>query len=278
MNRDQRSAYLQAMGIESWLPIKALQNAHTGHWVANPALFKPSAAANSPSSGKVGGEPKSVTAQNVVNRSLALAEELNIETPVKTASHPPLKAVPAAPVDTPTAPSADLSFDNFTLSATVWADVLIIDDITAMNFASSAYQHWLNAIFLSLGKKILADTGSGQDRFDWPLADSGVFDTSQQAAKEIFSAWLQRKLHDNNARWVLLMGKAAAAMHNGNADLGVVTPLHEAQDDQNIQVLTTYGSGELWRQPLLKREFWQHIQPLRSTANTADNVINSSNA
>ena len=297
MNRDRRAAYLQAMGIESWLPIKALPSAELGHWVADSAVFNPSAAANTALSRSAGGTsnapadarteaPISVTAQNVINRSLALAEELNMGASVNTPASSAPKVVPvaeasnsaAAAVPATSASTSNQSLDVFTLSATVCGDILIIDDISQMNFASSAYQHWLNAILLSLGQKPLPDTGSIQDRFDWPLPDSSLFDASQKAAKEIFSAWLQRKLQENNAHWVLLMGKAAVAMHvvessesdaskppSTSSDLGLVAPL---QNRQGVQVLPTYGSGELWRQPLLKREFWQHIQPLRAAVSS----------
>ena len=288
MNRDRRAAYLQAMGIESWLPIRALPSAELGHWVADSAVFNPSAAANTALSRSTTGSantpsdaPISVTAQNVINRSLALAEELNMGASVNTPVTTQPNAVPAAdalnsvaiPVSATSASTGDQSLDVFTLSATVCGDILIIDDITQMNFASSAYQHWLNAILLSLGQKPLPETRSVQDRFDWPLPDSGLFDASQKAAKEIFSAWLQRKLQENNAHWVLLMGKAAVAMQfdegiessegdvSKKNELGHVVPL---QNRQGVQVLSTYGSGDLWRQPLLKREFWQHIQPLRA--------------
>ena len=291
MNRDRRAAYLQAMGIESWLPIKTLPRAELGHWVADSAVFNPSAAANTALSQSARGSantssdaPISVTAQNVINRSLALAEELNMGASVNAPASSAPNVVPVADASNPaaaavlatSASTSNQSLDVFTLSATVCGDILIIDDITQMNFASSAYQHWLNAILLSLGQKPLPDTGSIQDRFDWPLPDSGLFDASQKAAKEIFSAWLQRKLQENNARWVLLMGKAAVSMQldasnegietsDGDAskknDLGHVVPL---ENRQGVQVLSTYGSGELWRQPLLKREFWQHIQPLRA--------------
>jgi len=291
MNRDRRAAYLQAMGIESWLPIKTLPRAELGHWVADSAVFNPSAAANTELSRSTRGSantssdaPISVTAQNVINRSLALAEELNMGASVNAPASSAPNVVPVADASNPaaaavlatSASTSNQSLDVFTLSATVCGDILIIDDITQMNFASSAYQHWLNAILLSLGQKPLPDTGSIQDRFDWPLPDSGLFDASQKAAKEIFSAWLQRKLQENNARWVLLMGKAAVSMQldasnegietsDGDAskknDLGHVVPL---ENRQGVQVLSTYGSGELWRQPLLKREFWQHIQPLRA--------------
>ncbi|MDG1293236.1 MAG: hypothetical protein P8O99_03910, partial [Pseudomonadales bacterium] len=287
MNRDRRAAYLQAMGIESWLPIKALPSAELGHWVADTAVFNPSAAANTAlrqsSTGSTNTStdaPISVTAQNIINRSQALAEELNMDAPANAqpkvivtaeASNTPAAVVEATSTSTSTLTN-NQSLDVFTLATTVCGDILIIDDITQMNFASSAYQHWLNAILLSLGQKPLPDTGSVQDRFDWPLPDSGLVDASLQAAKEIFSAWLQRKLQENNAHWVLLMGKAAVAMHvsdinDGNegsesnkGGLGIVAPLNNSQ---SVRVLPTYGSGELWRQPLLKREFWQHIQPLR---------------
>ena len=284
MNRDRRAAYLQAMGIESWLPIKALPSAELGHWVADTAVFNPSAAANTAlrqsSTGSTSTStdaPLSVTAQNIINRSQALAEELNMDAPANAqpkvivtaeASNTPAAVVEATSTSTSTLTN-NQSLEVFTLATTVCGDILIIDDITQMNFASSAYQHWINAILLSLGQKPLPDTGSAQDRFDWPLPDSGLVDASPQAAKEIFSAWLQRKLQENNAHWVLLMGKAAVAMHvsdinEGNesskGDLGIIAPL---KNRQSVQVLPTYGSGELWRQPLLKREFWQHIQPLR---------------
>ena len=284
MNRDRRAAYLQAMGIESWLPIKALPSAELGHWVADTAVFNPSAAANTAlrqsSTGSTSTStdaPLSVTAQNIINRSQALAEELNMDAPANAQPKVIVTAeasnIPAAVVEATSTSTSTLtnnqSLEVFTLATTVCGDILIIDDITQMNFASSAYQHWLNAILLSLGQKLLPDTGSVQDRFDWPLPDSGLVDASLQAAKEIFSAWLQRKLQENNAHWVLLMGKAAVAMHvsdinEGNesskGDLGIIAPL---KNRQSVQVLPTYGSGELWRQPLLKREFWQHIQPLR---------------
>jgi len=270
MNRDRRSAYLQAMGIEPWMPIKTLPNAEADHWVAAPAVFKAITAANT----ELVGQPQSVTAQNIINRSLALAEQLDIKEPSKVSpkSHPatlsPTTPSPAVPETTANISHSGKSLDSFTLATTVCGDLLLIDDITQMNFASSAYQHWLNAILLSLGKKALPEVGGVQDRFEWPLADSNLFDTSQNAAKDIFSAWLQRKLQENNIGWVLFMGKAAVAMQETENAFGLVNSVTDKQGKQNIKVLPTFGSGELWSQPLLKREFWQHIQPLRTNVSS----------
>jgi hypothetical protein len=247
------------MGIEPWMPIKTLPNAEADHWVAAPAVFKAITAANT----ELVDQPQSVTAQNIINRSLALAEQLDIKEPSKVSpkSHPatlsPTTPSPAVPETTANISHSVKSLDSFTLATTVCGDLLLIDDITQMNFASSAYQHWLNAILLSLGKKALPEVGGVQDRFEWPLAD-----------KDIFSAWLQRKLQENNIGWVLFMGKAAVAMQETENAFGHVTSVVHKQGKQNIKVLPTFGSGELWSQPLLKREFWQHIQPLRTNVSS----------
>ena len=36
MHREHRNAYLSAMGIDLWQPVKPLPGAETGHWIANP--------------------------------------------------------------------------------------------------------------------------------------------------------------------------------------------------------------------------------------------------
>ena len=35
MHREHRNAYLSAMGIDLWQPVKPLPGAETGHWIAN---------------------------------------------------------------------------------------------------------------------------------------------------------------------------------------------------------------------------------------------------
>ena len=109
------------------------------------------------------------------------------------------------------------------------------------------------------------DSGGRFDRFSWPLPDSDLFDNTEQGAKEVVAAWLQRKLQENKPSWVVLMGDAAIAALSGLT----ASPLAEHRGaviefagQPSIQALTTFGTGQLWREPLLKAKFWQHMQQL----------------
>jgi hypothetical protein len=302
MNRNRRLAYLAEMGIETWVPTQALSGAAQGHWIA-PASLNPSGSISANSSANISsGSPAASPQQSqkvIVNRGLAIAEVLDLGGDVKTSSQQQPQAQ-SAPVSNTAANAEEVntatnkqtstatvltqssatvavytqsdSLEQFTLASSVCGNLLLVDDISAMSFASSAYQNWINAILLSLGKlpgdKPLMSTAASQlDRFEWPLADSGLFDSTEQAAKDIVSAWLLRKLQENQVSWVLLMGKASIATlantqdgdHDANhgKQLGAIAAL---PGSSSVQALLTHGSAELWAQPLLKRDFWQHLQ------------------
>lgn len=288
MNRNRRLAYLSHMGIESWLPTKPLAGAAVGHWIA--PLNTSSAAAPAANaiddirSKMISPPPQKV----IVNRGLAIAEVLQGQAGlanvvvndvavndghVKNAPAYQAKNLPSrgqvdlpnaniSPDIKPSTTASDKTFDRFTLASTVCGDILIVDDIGTMTFAGSVYQNWLNAILFALDKPLLSETNNLFDRFEWPLADSGLFDSSPQAAKDVVAAWLLRKLQENQVSWVLLMGSAAVAtLSNVEAEvqLGAVAAL---PGRESVQALLTHGSQSLWSQPLLKREFWQHLQVL----------------
>lgn len=302
MNRNRRLAYLAEMGIETWVPTQALSGAAQGHWIA-PASLNPSGSISANSSANISsGSPAVLPQQSqkvIVNRGLAIAEVLDLGGDAKTSSQqqPQVQSAPVSNTSTnattastttnkqtstatvreQSSATVDVytqsdSLEQFTLASSVCGNLLLIDDISAMSFASSAYQNWINAILLSLGKlpgdKPLMSTAASQlDRFEWPLPDSGLFDSTEQAAKDIVSAWLLRKLQENQVSWVLLMGKASIATlantqdggHDANHDkqLGAIAAL---PGSSSVQALLTHGSAELWAQPLLKRDFWQHLQ------------------
>lgn len=301
MNRNRRLAYLSHMGIESWLPTKPLAGAVAGHWIAAPINTSPTAAPAANAIDDIRSSIISPAPQKViVNRGLAIAEVLqgqaglahavvsnvvandvavNDGTGKNATANQGKNLASRGQVDLPNAnnspdikPSttaSDKTFDRFTLASTVCGDILIVDDIGTMTFAGSVYQNWLNAILFALDKPLLSETNNLFDRFEWPLADSGLFDSSPQAAKDVVAAWLLRKLQENQVSWVLLMGSAAVAtLSNVDAEvqLGSVAAL---PGRESVQALLTHGSQSLWSQPLLKREFWQHLQVLGELGDSA---------
>lgn len=298
MNRNRRLAYLAEMGIETWVPTQALSGAAQGHWIA-PASIDPSEAVSANASANISSSNHSAPPQQsqkvIVNRGLAIAEVLDLGEDGKTSfqtqsqvqSTPVSNTAANATTNKQTSTATVLeqssatvavytqsdSIERFTLASSVCGNLLLVDDISAMSFASSAYQNWINAILLSLGKlpgdKPLMSTAASQlDRFEWPLADSGLFDSTEQAAKEIVSAWLLRKLQENEVSWVLLMGKASIATlantHDGGHDAKQLGAIAALPGSSSVQALLTHGSAELWGQPILKRDFWQHLQALNT--------------
>lgn len=277
MNRQRRSTYMAEMGIEHWVPVRALQGAAQGHWVATAPRGILKAGLHSAVE-----SPLDSSAPAAANRGRAIAKVLDLVDNSGQASKSAKASTQAAAAITTVSPELSAqqpanTLAQFTLASVVCDDILLVDDITAMQFAPSAYQNWINALLFSLARPIIRgamtnniasnvnDSGGRFDRFSWPLPDSDLFDNTEQGAKEVVAAWLQRKLQENKPSWVVLMGDAAIAALSGltasplAAHRGAVI---EFAGQPSIQALTTFGTGQLWREPLLKAKFWQHMQQL----------------
>ena len=243
------------MGVPQWVPRQALPGAPAGHRVIVPALPTNDPAHHS--------QRPAASPTASVGRARALADTL--ETPARPARPQPPKVVAAVQTPSPNTPPS-----SFELVCSRYQDWLLVDDVTAMRFAGSAYQQWIVAILASLG--IASDAGLAlqQDRFEWPLADASQFDTGPAAATHAVQAWLSRRLADSGAGNkpainIVLMGEAAA--QNLSVSDAIITPGERVVLGGEIGAgLVTHGSTKLWQQPLLKREFWQHLMLAQSNA------------
>ncbi len=258
MNQQRRTRYLAAMGVSRWVPRQILAGAPGGHRVVAPA--QPAPAARTPL--RAVASPVGSTGGARAQAKALLSGESGAPA-VPTAAPTAVASITPAPVST--SPSA-----TFELVCNIYDDWLLVDDVTAMRFAGSAYQQWIAAILSALGVVVPTDLALRQERFKWPVADAGQFDTSLDAASQAVQAWLLRRLADGGqgpqpSMQILLMGDAA--VHNLAVD-GSTAPAPGARVALGNGLgtgLVTHGSTRLWQQPLLKREFWHHLAAIQRT-------------
>ena len=271
MYREHRNAYLSAMGIDLRQPVKPLPGAETGHWIASQPTAplavtalsdhdkQPSHSA-APSSALSSG-PSSGTSPAHRDRLMAELQGIEPHSPNKVGLTPN-----ADPVKQGLRPAQSLSaaesMSSFTLTASINSGLLIIDDVSGLDCANSAYQSWIQSLLLALGYPVSqAPVISQQDQFVWPMSESGLSATSTIAPTEIFTAWLNRRVEEHRVTQLLLMGQTAAwvaAYDSKEGSLGANTRL---LNQHTIEVITTQSSAELWAKPSLKRSFWRQLQP-----------------
>ena len=278
MHREHRNAYLSAMGIDLWQPVKPLPGAEAGHWVANPATAQLAVTtlsdhdkqpSRSASDGRGAAAPSSAlsSGSSPAHRDRLMAELQGIE------PHSPNKVglTPNAdPVKQGLRPAQSLSvaesLSSFTLTASTNSGLLIIDDVSGLDCANSAYQSWIQSLLLALGHPISqAAATSQQDQFVWPMPESGLSATSTIAPTEIFTAWLNRRIEEHKVNQLLLMGQTAARVAAYESNQGLLDANTRLLNQQAVDVITTHSSAELWAEPSLKRSFWCQLQPFCNT-------------
>ena len=282
MHREHRNAYLSAMGIDLWQPVKPLPGAEAGHWIANPTTAQLAVTAlsdhdkqpsRSASDGRGAAAPSSAlssgpsSGSSPAHRDRLMAELQGIE------SHSPNKVgltLNADPVKEGLRPAQSLSvaesLSSFTLTASINSGLLIIDDVSGLDCANSAYQSWIQSLLLALGHPISqAAATSQQDQFVWPMPESGLSATSTIAPTEIFTAWLNRRIEEHKVNQLLLMGQTAARVAAYESNQGLLDANTRLLNQQAVDVITTHSSAELWAEPSLKRSFWFQLQPFCNT-------------
>ena len=278
MYREHRNAYLSAMGIDLWQPVKPLPGAETGHWIASQPTAPPAVTAlsdNDRQSARLAADGRETTVPSLAPTSapssgpspahrdqlMAALQGIEPNSPSKAGLMPSAEQVKDGPRRALGSPAAE-ALSSFTLSASTNNGLLIIDDVGGLDCANSAYQSWIQSVLLALGHPISQGaTTSQQDQFVWPLPESSLSANSTIAPTAIFTAWLNRRLEEHKVTQLLLMGHTAAwvaAYDSKEGSLGANTRL---LNQQTIEVITTQSSAELWAEPSLKRSFWRQLQP-----------------
>ncbi len=181
MNELQRLAYLDAMGIDSYV-------SRTGLPGAAPTLRA-----------RLLRREAQVQPANLVE-SMQLVDGLRKEkAPQRTPAPVPVQKSAPAPVD---------SGPVFSVLSCRVGNWLWLDEIPRGREQSREYLQLLQSICAALG---LPTEQPHLERFDWPIADTRQMGNSEAAARDGFSGFLRGRLERNPVQGVVLLGVVDAS-------------------------------------------------------------------
>jgi hypothetical protein len=240
MNELRRMAYLDAMGVDSYVSRNQLPGAAPTRRLA----IAPT-----------GTLPRSAAAPVAVKTS-ALATVAVSTSAVATA------AVSTAAVSTAAATP------RFSLVAIVAGDWLWLEELVDMALTTEQVrlvQAMAQALLLSgatpnrrggSAATVTTEAQSGETRprvaqFDWPIHTNQQLDLGVQAARASVAGFVGRRLEEYGCRGLVLLGQSCAER----------VPVQEL----SIATVCTASSAQMLAQPALKRAVWRDLLPLVSS-------------
>lgn len=250
MNELRRQAYLEAMGIESYVPRAVLPGALPSSLCELPSITEQQVAAET--TGLQGAEPSIVSqtfarghaaavqalfedtdSPQVVNKAGSNMAELN-------------KLKPAAP-----------AIPRFSLSTVVTSNILLLDDGLAGHINPKEYQQLLqNILYAVVGHQALIKL----ETFNWPMTRNSQHDQSEEAARQALHSLIAKRTAQMDAdSYVLVMGDNAGYYLSSEEVLaGQITTIKALASP----ILRTVSAVAMLDNPLLKRRAWIDLQPL----------------
>jgi hypothetical protein len=264
INEVHRQAYLQAMGVASYMPRLQLPGALASRLCELPVrvelppeeaavsaapVIEAGAAAQSPVQQRHGASSSSVA---------ALQALLDDKKPAATTR----RAVTSKPVaiegNAAQANTAigDQLVPQFSLTVIRGQNLLIIDEGLAGHINPNEYLQLLqNMLFaVGAGKQSLSIGG-----FSWPMAKNSPLDQTELAARQTLQSFLGKLSEQIQARYWLLMGDTSAR-YVAEPDLAKGSLV--AHPSLSLQMLCTESAGQMLAEPMLKAQVWQQLQVL----------------
>lgn len=262
ISEQTRQGYLDAMGIQTWFPRKALPNA------LPPRVFEfPQEEAEQ----KESATPASFsglteTPASPPGEGANMAKSLLGITPEKAKEEvkPPQPEVKAPAAEEK--PAQNSQFRLVTLSPNEHCLVIAEMPHSGLNQFSRFHQRLLNDILLALDLPADQQQPPAMAEFVWPLGNQGLMgymSRDDAAAMDAVCAYLSNQFGLARRKVVLLFGAAAARFvidHQRTFEelRGIQPGLHSEQ-----WIAATHGLNELMKLPSLKAEAWKDLSPLR---------------
>ncbi len=226
MNELTRTAYLEAMGLDSYVSRRQLPGAAV---TSRLAVLRRTPAAP-------------------VAAAMPLADMQN-----QLGTGRRRGARPAAPSRESAPPDANLP--RFSLSAIVAGNWLWLEDLGEMPLAVEQVR-LVEAMALALNCAA-GDTQAAVDKpevtlFDWPIHTNRQLDLGEEAARAAVTGFVGRKLDECNCVGLVLLGQACA----GRVPVGEI----------GVRAVQTRSSQEILSSPELKQQVWRDLQPLLNPA------------
>lgn len=228
----RRQAYLQAMGVDQYVPRSILQGARPLNRCEYQACIQEH------SLNAV--EDSVVSATSVALKSSPIKHDPDaIEQPLVDESQPF-----ASKPNQPTLPIVE----PFHLAViTIQNRLLILDECPRLISDSHEYRQLLQNILRALG---LTFDRLNVQSFQWPVVKGTRADHSEQAVREALRAYIYRRLKQANVHQLLLMGDKPANY------------VLDAWVSDEWPAIRTLSASRMLTEPEHKRKLWQQLQPL----------------
>lgn len=248
MNELRRMAYLDALGIDSYVSRTQLPGAAVTRRLA--ILVTPA---------KAPVEKHSVGVPDTAKTTVAAISPVAREGLARTDFGLDVRR-PRAVVDSPREQSPGSEpVPRFTLSAIIAGDWLWLEDLNGFPLTTDQVQLMQSmAQALVLNRENSGDgSGSGAAtkmakpdvaQFDWPMHTNRQLDSGEEAARASVAAFINRRLEQRGCRGLVLLGQACAQR----------VPLSEME----VVTVTTTSSAQILVNAVLKRQVWRDLQPL----------------
>ena len=246
MNELTRMAYLEAMGVDSYISRAQLSGAAPTRRLvlAQRAL---AAAADTAAT------TEAATAAGAGQKQPAEKVRPAVQMPPVDAARPrPISSEPEPAVQT--APQTP-PLPRFSLTAIVAGGWLWLEDLQDMPLTREQVQ-LVQAMALALQHIDSSQSTPGVakediSRFDWPMHTNQQLDLGEEAARAALASFVRRKQEQQQCRGVVNLGRACGARVEG-------------LDPGCARVVTSYSSAEMLADAARKRQVWSELKALVS--------------
>ena len=229
MHELTRRAYLDTMGIDSYTSRAQLPGAAVSQRLV--VVRKLRVADKETTS--------ALSASAVSNTAAAFREAANaVKDKLGTARVPSSNTTPE-----PASPSATLAVPAFSLVAITAGGCLWVEELTHSGVSQNQV-HLIRAMAKALA---LPDGEVEVSQFDWPIHNNSQLDLGAEAAAAALGGFVQRKV-DRCGGLIFLGSASQKRLERVQLELGLCA--------------RTVSTLEMLRQPLLKKQAWQDLQPL----------------
>ncbi|WP_101756565.1 hypothetical protein [Oceanicoccus sp. KOV_DT_Chl] len=262
MNESQRLAYMDAMGVDCYVPRIQLLGALASTLCVMPIVeFVPASEVDGSAPAGIA-QPDSTAAAKVAKASGAAATHALFEDDGKKNQRQAIasqQSVAEVTDELVSQTGSSKELPKFILSIVRANNVLLIDEGLPGHVNPQEYLQLLHNLLFALGagKQTLTI-----DAFVWPINKNSQFDQSETAARQTLQAFLAKQVEQANIPTVILMGQTAAH-YISEQPLAMAELIQHPQ--LAAQMIRCDSGFPLLAEPLLKKQLWQQLQPLYLT-------------
>lgn len=264
MNELQRQAYMEAMGVDCYMPRLQLPGAAVSQLCVLPEV-PVSIVAEKTAQSEVSDAPADSTQLRAASSGASRAIQAMFDQPPNAEA--PAQGSNASSIEEAadfikSAATKKQTVPSFNLSILRGANIMLIDNAIPGHIDPNSYMQLLqNLLFaLGMGKQQLS-----LDAFSWPMSHNSQIDQSKSAAIQTLEAFLNKRVEQDDIAYLVLMGETA--IQYLDVELAAIEGLgkHARLPVQCVQI---HSAGLMLDQPLLKAEAWEQLQPLYRVMNS----------